>query len=214
MRTLAGSADTTSAGKDASPSEVLTHLALSDSEAIDASAHSNAADSEEEIAATMATPGLRSGLVFVLVVIAALSGVGAWLGVQAYDSLQVREQHARFLEAGKEAAVRLTTITHTNADADVKRILDSATGQFADDFRARSRPFVAMVKQVQSTTVGTVADVGLESVDGDKARVLVAVSVQTTLGAGGAQPTHVWRMRIDVQKIGNETKVSNVEFVA
>jgi Mce-associated membrane protein len=193
----------------------MSETAPSDSKTIDASANSVVGgDSEEATAAGIATPGLRFSLVFVLVVIAALAGVGGWLGLQAYDSLQVREQHARFLEAGKEAAVRLTTISHTNADADVKRILDSATGQFSEDFRTRSQPFVAMVKQVQSTTVGTVADAGLEAVDGDKARVLVAVSVKTTLGVGGAQPMHVWRMRIDVQKVGNETKVSNVEFVA
>ena len=160
-----------------------------------------------------ASQGLRLGLVFALVVIAALVAVGGWMGSQVYDSVRVAQQHARFLAAGEDAAVKLTTISYADADADVKRILDSATGRFSDDFRTRSQPFVNMVEQVQSTTVGTVAAAGLESVDGDNARVLVAVSVKTTLGAGGEQPTHVWRMRIDVQKVGSDTKVSNVEFV-
>ncbi|WP_123024367.1 mammalian cell entry protein [Mycolicibacterium stellerae] len=169
---------------------------------------------DESTPVRVAAPSLRFVFLLMLVALAALVAVGGWLGYQAYGSLQIERQHGRFLDAGKEAAVKLTTISYTDADADVERILDSATGQFADDFRTRSQPFINMVKQVQSTTVGTVAQAGLESVDGDKARILVAVSVKATLGTGGEQPTHVWRMRIDVEKVGNQTKVSNVEFVA
>lgn len=157
--------------------------------------------------------GLRIGLIFVLVTIIAVVGLGGWLGYQAYSTMQEQRQDAQFLEAGKQAAVKLTSISYAVADGDVKRILESATGPFAEDFQARSQPFVDMIKRVQSTTAGTVAEAGLESIDGDKARILVAVSVKTTLGTGGEQPTRLWRMRIEVQKIGNETKVSNVEFV-
>jgi Mce-associated membrane protein len=43
--------------------------------------------------------------------------------------------------------------------------------------------------------------------------VLVAVSVKTSnAGAADNQPRG-WRMRISVQKIGDQAKVSNVEFV-
>ncbi|MEE6140135.1 mammalian cell entry protein [Mycobacterium sp. 050128] len=153
-------------------------------------------------------------VLIMIAVIAVIAAVGGWLGFQAYESWQTQRQHVRLLDAGKDAAVKLTTISYADADADVQRILDSATGRFSDDFRTRSQPFVAMVKQIRSTTVGTIAQAGIESVDNDKARILVAVTVKTTLAAGGEQPVRVWRMRIDVQKIGNETKVSNVEFVA
>lgn len=163
---------------------------------------------------TVGRLGLRFGFALMVAVIIALAAVGGSFGLRAHDTMKVQRQNARFLEAGKDAAVKLTTISYTEADADVTRILDSATGQFADDFLTRSKPFVAMVKQAQSATVGTVTDAGLESADGDKARVLVAVSVKTTLGAAGAQPPRIWRMRIDVQQVGNDTKVSNVEFVA
>jgi len=158
-------------------------------------------------------PGMRIGLAFVLVAIVALTGLGAWLGYQVHAPVQEQRQDAQFLQAGKQAAVKLTSISYADADGDVKRILESATGPFANDFQARSQPFVDMVKQVQSTTVGTVAEAGLEQIDGDKARILVAVSVKTTLGTGDEQPTRLWRMRIEVQRIGHETKVSNVEFV-
>jgi Mce-associated membrane protein len=110
-------------------------------------------------------------------------------------------------------ALNLTTVSNTEADADVQRILDSATGTFYDDFQKRSRPFVDVVKQVQATSVGTVTAAGLESQGGDQAQVLVAVSVKTRTADGADQQPRLWRMRISVQKIGDGAKVSNVEFV-
>ena len=86
-------------------------------------------------------------------------------------------------------------------------------GQFHDDFAKRSQPFVDVVKQAKSTTVGTITEAGLESETADSAQVLVAVTV-TTSNAGAPQPDpRAWRMRISVQKVGDQAKVSNVEFV-
>jgi Mce-associated membrane protein len=96
----------------------------------------------------------------------------------------------------------------------VARILDSATGTFHDDFQKRSQPFIQVVKQAQSKTEGTVTAAGLESVNGDSAQVLVAVSVKTTNAGAPEQQPHAWRMRIDVQKVNDGVKVSNVGFVS
>ena len=61
--------------------------------------------------------------------------------------------------------------------------------------------------------MGTVTEAGLESQTADTAQVLVAVTVTTT-NAGAQQPDpHAWRMRISVQKAGDQMKVSHVEFV-
>jgi Mce-associated membrane protein len=43
--------------------------------------------------------------------------------------------------------------------------------------------------------------------------VLVAVNVQTTTSGAPQQTPRAWRMRISVQKVGDDVKVSNVEFV-
>jgi Mce-associated membrane protein len=62
--------------------------------------------------------------------------------------------------------------------------------------------------------VGTITEAGLESQTADSAQVLVAVTV-TTSNVGAPQPDpHAWRIRISVQKVGDQAKVSNVEFVA
>ncbi|WP_285032733.1 Mce protein [Mycolicibacterium sp. lyk4-40-TYG-92] len=142
-----------------------------------------------------------------------LVGLVGWLGYQDYRHRQADDQRSSFVDAAKQEAVNLTTISHTEVDKDVQRILDSSTGTFRDDFLQRSQPFIEVVKKVQSTSTGTVTEAGLEFQQGNQAQVLVAVSVKTaTAGAPDEQLRH-WRMRISVQRNGTDTKISNVEFV-
>jgi len=148
-----------------------------------------------------------------LAVVLALVATVGWLGFRAYQSHQAQEQRQLFLQVGRQCALNLTTIDWQHADADVQRVLDSATGQFYDQFSKRKQPFIEVLKKAQSKSVGTVTEAGLESRSGDEAQVLVAVSVSTTdLGAAQEEPRH-WRMRISVKKVGDDAKVSNVAFV-
>src|SRR5215213_3855883 len=96
---------------------------------------------------------------------------------------------------------------------DSLRRLDSSTGTFHTDFQARAQPFADLVRKVQTTTVGTVTEAGLVSVDRDGAQVFVAVQVKTSIGEAPDPQAEGWRMRIDVQKVGDEAKVSNVEYI-
>jgi Mce-associated membrane protein len=158
--------------------------------------------------------GLRLALVVGLLIVVALGTLVGWLGVRAHQSHLRAQQRAVFLAAARQGALNLTTISYTEVDADIKRILDSATGAFYDDFQKRSQPFVEVVKQAQSKSQGTVTEAGLESVQGDSAEALVAVAVTTSNAGAAQQQPRAWRMRISVQKMGDTAKVSNVEFVA
>lgn len=149
------------------------------------------------------------GLVTVLV----LGGLVGWLGYRAYQGHEADQQRELFLQVGKQAAVNLTTIDFEHADADVERILASATDTFYDDFSKRSQPFVEVVKQAQSKSTGEVTAAGVESEDADSAQVLVAVTVKTSNAGAPEQQPRAWRMRITVKKVEAEAKVSNVEFV-
>ena len=173
-------------------------------------------DEEPALVADAATPAMshvRLALIAGLVVVLALGGLTGWLGFRAYQSHQVDAQRKVFLQVGRQGALNLTTIDFQHVDDDVKRILDSATGTFYDDFQQRAQPFTEVVKQVKSKSVGTVTEAGLESESADEAQVLVAVAVHTTIEGQPEQQPRAWRMRILVQKVGDDTKVSNVEFV-
>ncbi len=149
-----------------------------------------------------------------LVAVLALGGLTGWLGFRAYESRQAQDQRNLFLQVGRQGALNLTSIDWQHADTDVQRILDSATGTFYDDFQKRAQSFVDVVKQAQSKSVGTISEAGVESESGDEAQVLVAVTVKTSNAGAPEQEPRAWRMRIAVQKVGDDdAKVSNVEFV-
>jgi Mce-associated membrane protein len=156
---------------------------------------------------------LRLAIAFGLIVVVALGGLGGWLGDRAYEVRQAQHRHDLFLQVGRQAALNLTTISHTEADADVQRILDSATGTFYDEFKERAPAFVDVVKKAQSITQGTVTAAGVESEQDDRAQVLVAVAVKTSNAGAREQQPRAWRMRVTVQKLGDGAKVADVAFV-
>lgn len=156
---------------------------------------------------------VRLALVIGTAVVFALGGVCGWLGYRAHQARQQEQLRQLLVQVGRQSAVNLTTIDYEHADEDVRRILDSATGQFYDEFNSRSAPFVEVVKKAQSKSVGTVTEAGMESINGQEGQVLVAVSVKTTTrGAPDEQPRY-WRMRLTLDKRGPDAKVTKVEFV-
>jgi Mce-associated membrane protein len=182
----------------------------------------DSADYDEEAADDEAAPAkpakprmshVRLATIAGLVAVVALAALTGWLGFRAYQAHQADDQRKLFLQVGRQGALNLTTIDWQQADANVQRILDSATGTFYDDFQKRAAPFVEVVKQAQSKSVGTVSEAGLESESDNGAQVLVAVTVNTSNAGAPEQQPRAWRMRISVQKVGDEAKVSNVEFV-
>jgi Mce-associated membrane protein len=158
-------------------------------------------------------PPVRLGLTLCVVVAIALTALVGWLAVRTYESHHAQRQRELFVQAARQGALNLTTIDWQHAEADVKRVLDGATGGFYDDFAKRSQPFLDVVKQSQASSVGSITEAGLESGSDSTAQVLVAVSVKTSNAGAPHQNPRAWRMRISVQKVGGEAKVSNVEFV-
>ena len=168
---------------------------------------------QDDAPATPRMSHVRLATIAGLVVVVALAALTGWLGFRAYQSHQADQQRKLFLQVGRQGALNLTTIDWHEADTDVQRILDSATGNFYGDFQKRSAAFIDVVKQAQSKSVGTVSEAGLESASDTDAQVLVAVTVKTSNAGAAEQQPRAWRMRISVQKVGNDAKVSNVEFV-
>jgi Mce-associated membrane protein len=156
----------------------------------------------------------RMALLAGLIAAVVLAGLVGWLGFRAYQAHQAKAQRNLFVEVARRSAVDLTTFDYEHADADVQRILDSATGTFYDNLSHRSGPIAEIVKETGSKSAGTVAEAGLEFQTGDVGQVLVAVTVKSANPSQAQQEPQIWRMRITVQKIGDEGKVSNVAFVS
>lgn len=146
-------------------------------------------------------------------VLAVLVGVNVWTGWREVEGRRADEARRQMVAAGRAGLLALTTIDHTEIDRDVERILDASTGAFYDDFAQRAESFKAAARKVQSTSVGTVREAGLESVDGDSARVLVAMTVMTSNRGQPEQQPKSWRTRVTVTRTPDGFKVAEVEFV-
>jgi Mce-associated membrane protein len=158
-------------------------------------------------------PDMRLALAVGTVVVVTLVGLLGWLGYRTGQSQQAEQQREMFLRVARQSAVDLTTLSHTEIEADVQRILDLSTGAFRDDFSKRTRPFVDRIKRDQSKSQGSITEAGLQSVTGNSARALVAVSVKLSTAGAAEQQLEGFRLRIDMQRLGDGAKVSDVEYV-
>lgn len=208
-----GAVRDTAVGDGADLSDVVDYDASDE----DASFEDDDELTEEELAAIAprkdSMSPVKLAMIVGIVVVLALGGAVGWLGYRSVESRHAAEQREVFLQVGRQAAINLTTIDFATVDADVQRILDSAADSFYDDFSARTQPFVDVVKQAQSKSVGEVTSAGLESDDETGAQVLVAITVRTSNVGAPEQEPRAWRMRISVKQVAEETKVTNVEFV-
>lgn len=175
----------------------------------------NVAEGSEADPKSVAAPQspVRLALILGLAIVVALTALCGWLGYRTFESRHAEQFRAMVVQVARQGAINLTTIDYRQADADVKRILDSATGQFYDEFSTRSAPFIDVVKKAQSKSVGTVTEAGVESIGDSEGQVLVAVSVATTNKGTQEDRPRFWRMRLTVTKAGEDTKVSKVDFV-
>lgn len=164
--------------------------------------------------ADVPTPRLGLALLAGLIAVLALGGLAGWQGDRANESNAVEQQREVFLRVGREFAVDLRTVDYERVDANVQRVLDSATGAFLDDYRRRAPELGNAVRAARSTSVGTVTASALDSVGPNDAEVLIALSVKTVILGQRDQAPRPMRMRILIREIDGGPKVSNVELVA
>jgi len=159
-------------------------------------------------------PRIVQGLIAGVVIVAVLGGLAGWFGYRYAQIRHDEQRRAMLVQVAKQGALNLTTIDFNHADADIKRVIDSATGTFLTEFQQRAPSFIDFVKQARSQTKGDITAAGLEAQEGATARVLVALAVRTSAPDATDQKPRRWRMRITVQEVpGGGAKVSNVEFV-
>lgn len=157
--------------------------------------------------------GRRAAAAAGLVVTVAVAALAGWQGFRLYQTRSVNSQRAQYIQVARQAAINLTTIDFEHADRDIQRVVDLAAGEFRDDFAKRSPAFVEVVKKAHSKSEGTITEAALESQSHDIAQVLVVVRVAVTNSGAPEQEPRRWRMRMSVQNVGQEMKISQVAFV-
>jgi len=145
--------------------------------------------------------------------ICALLGVSGWMAWHHHDVVQERQRAAAYTAAARQGVINLTSLDFNKAKEGVQRVLDSATGEFRDDFQRRAEDFESVVKDSKAVTEGSVAATAVESMNNDSAVVLVLANERVTNIAGAKDQPRTFRFRVSVVHDGDQLKVSKVEFV-
>lgn len=178
------------------------------------------AGSTESIRQRLRVPGLSglSGLSRVLAAAAILAicgllGASGWMLWHHHTVLAERQRSAAYVAAARQGVVNLTSLDFNKAKEDVQRVLDSATGEFRDDFQRRADDFASVVKDSKAVTEGSVTASAVESMSKDSAVVLVLANERVTNSAGAKDDPRAFRFRVSVVRDGDQLKISKVEFV-
>ena len=148
------------------------------------------------------------------VLLLAAVAVTATLGRTAWQQQREADHRAAALAAGRQIAVNFVTMNATTFDADTQRVLDDSTGAFRKEYAstlAQLKPVVTANK-----TVSTVerAEASLVSGDDDSAKVIVGVVAPTSNASTPKAEKKTYRLRLDLVKVGDAWKVSNLDFVS
>jgi Mce-associated membrane protein len=159
-------------------------------------------------------PGLSRMLtVAIIVVTCGLLGTSGWMLWHHHGVVRERQRSTAFTAAAKQGVINLTSLDFNNTKADVQRELDSATGEFRDDFQRRADDFASVVQDSQAVTQGSVVAAAVESIGKDSAVVLVLANERVTNSVGAKDEPRSFRFRVTVAQDGDQLKISKVEFV-
>jgi Mce-associated membrane protein len=148
-----------------------------------------------------------------IVAICALLGASGWMLWHHHTVLAERQRSAAYVAAARQGVINLTSLDFNNAKEDVQRVLDSATGEFKDDFQRRADDFASVVKDSKAVTQGSVRATAVESMSKDSVVVLVLANERITNSAGAKDDPRAFRFRVTVVRDGDQLKISKVEYV-
>ncbi|MDT5202906.1 MAG: Mce-associated rane protein, partial [Mycobacterium sp.] len=140
-------------------------------------------------------------------------GVSGWMAWHHHSVVQERQRAAAYIATARQGVINLTSLDFNKAKEGVQRVLDSATGEFKDDFQRRAQDFESVVKDSKAVTEGSVAATAVESMNNDSAVVLILANERVTNIAGAKDQPRTFRFRVSVVHDGDQLKLSKVEFV-
>ncbi|BBY32638.1 hypothetical protein [Mycolicibacter minnesotensis] len=125
----------------------------------------------------------------------------------------VERERAEFVAAARQAVVTLMSIDFHDPQGSVQRIVDNSTGPFREEFLGAADDFSRVAKDAKVTTKATANAAAVQSMTADSAVVLVSASSTVTNAAGAEEAPRRWRLTVDLQREGDQIKMSKVEFV-
>ncbi|WP_250284053.1 hypothetical protein [Frankia sp. CiP1_Cm_nod2] len=156
----------------------------------------------------------RIALVALSVLVVVLVATTVVFSLRWQNGHAVDARRADAVAAARQVALNLTSINFGTADADVNRLVSSATGDFRNLFTQNLDSYVDIVKQNQVVTTGQVTEAGVQDINASIAHIILAVqsTVRNTAVPNGEVRTY--RMALQMEHHGDGSwLVSRVDFV-
>lgn len=152
--------------------------------------------------------------VLALVVVAlAVLGIVQALSIRSHDDLADRRRAA--VDAASNEVSALLTVSAKSSSANLKTLLAGATAGFHDQLEQQAKTFTQALAQGKVTSTGSVASVGLVSMNGARTSAVVAVaakaSVKNASSPNGDERNY--RLTVNVKRVGGRWLVSGLRFV-
>ncbi|WP_197380295.1 hypothetical protein [Mycolicibacterium mengxianglii] len=155
----------------------------------------------------------RIGVAAAVVLLCALLGASGAMAWKDHSAEQLRQQEAEAAAVARQGVVNIMSLDFTNAEGDVQRVLDSATGKFKSDFESESEFLIKALEDSKVITEVTIKGVAVESMSNDAAVVLVAAQSQATNSKDNRQDPQQFRVAVTLARDSGALKLSQVDFL-
>ena len=157
------------------------------------------------------TSALVVGVLGALLLLLCAAAVVGSLQAKEIDDRQ--SARAAALAAARQEALNLTSIDTRDIDADLKAVLDGATGGFRTDFAQRADDLKKVIADNNVIAEGNVLEAALVRADDASATALVVVDSTVKNKAAPQGRANTYRMQLDLEKHNGRWLTATLQFV-
>ena len=152
------------------------------------------------------------GLAVVLVALLVAIGVVVASRESVDDDLTAAQQEVA--AAARTEALAFLRVDHTDMDPLIDAVLAGATGDFAEQYASQREMLTSEAIRTEATSTGEVVALGVGSLEGDAATVLLAAnSTVSNTSTGSEGQVRYYRLRLDLVRQGGRWLTTDVRFV-
>jgi Mce-associated membrane protein len=149
-----------------------------------------------------------TALALVAAAVLAATGGRSWYAAQQLSAAQAEAE-----AAGRQLAVNFVDLNYETVDEDTARVKAGATGDFLKSYSEAAAGLKKAVVENKSVSTVERIETGLVSGDQDSAVVIAGVVAPTKNTAVPKGEKKTYRMKLGLEKAGDEWKVASLEFV-
>jgi Mce-associated membrane protein len=122
---------------------------------------------------------------------------------------------ADVIEASTKMVTAFLNVSWKNTDGSFAEVRSMSTGDFRKQYDKSTKSLDTLAKRVHSTETGEVDWAGYVAGDQDSATVILATSGTVSSKVTKYQPqARLYRIQLDLQKVGDRWLVNNLQFVS